>query len=773
MRHHRLITRTGNPHTKIILLLAGMLALAIPFAIAGPASASAGLQPEASTDPPGSGEPQQQQVVPVQLPALSSLTMIVGGSTVALSPAFDPGITEYHVTTPAAGGSLHAKTADDSRIIGYSVGGIEATLGKPADELVLEFNNPGAGMSTNVILTVKTVDGTISTDYRVNVLRLLPQQGVPAITLTATPFVYMSGVGTLIFNLSREGDTADSLDVTVNLTQEHGWLADTNHTATFAAGESKTSLSIPGGDFSSSVTQSGDLTATVAPVDGHDVTGASATVRVISRPGIAVAVTIEHPSYTVAEGAGTLDIVLVARAHSSLTSVDAFSVAVTSEARTALSDPEAPDFQAVSELPRFTSPDFQAENGSLVARKTLSVTILEDDLIEGDEYFHLHPGPTPGLTSEVAILDPEGNLCGVTCPSPYVVTIKDNDPAVTVSFGQAAYTVSEGSTRDITVTLSDDPQRTVIIPITVHEQDGASSADYSIMPQSVTFNAGETSRTISFAAAADTIDDDRERVVLCFCATLPPGVTEGPIKETMVTITQRRLTSDAERPRISVPACESNGISIFWHSGMDFQDDPAPYGWRVERRHRSEGEWITQRFDFLGAASDALQTYSEAFWDWTDTTRQLDVGYTYRVHALDENGELMGGRDWSRRAPVLCTQRDLSAFREQPGISQPACESNGISIFWHVGIDFGDQPPPHGWRVERRRLSDGAWTTTRFDFTGAESDALQTHSDEYWDWTDTTHRLDVDYTYRVHTLDSAGQLLDGRNWSRRTPAFCP
>ena len=41
------------------------------------------------------------------------------------------------------------------------------------------------------------------------------------------------------------------------------------------------------------------------------------------------------------------------------------------------------------------------------------------------------------------------------------VTINDDDPAVTVKFGQASYNVDEGSSVDVTVTLSADPERTV------------------------------------------------------------------------------------------------------------------------------------------------------------------------------------------------------------------------------------------------------------------------------------------------------------------------
>ena len=63
-------------------------------------------------------------------------------------------------------------------------------------------------------------------------------------------------------------------------------------------------------------------------------------------------------------------------------------------------------------------------------------------------------------------------------------------PEVTASFGQESYTVAEGATQSVTVTLSADPERTVTIPIVTMGQDGATDADYSGVPDSVTFNAG-------------------------------------------------------------------------------------------------------------------------------------------------------------------------------------------------------------------------------------------------------------------------------------------
>ena len=119
-----------------------------------------------------------------------------------------------------------------------------------------------------------------------------------------------------------------------------------------------------------------------------------------------------------------------------------------------------------------------------------------------------------------------------------VVSITDDDvPAVRVSFEQADYTVVEGSTETVTVTLNADPERTVIIPITTTDQDGASSSDYSGVPASVTFNAGDTEVDINFSATQDQDNDDGESVKLTFGNTLPTGVSAGTTNEAVVSIT--------------------------------------------------------------------------------------------------------------------------------------------------------------------------------------------------------------------------------------------
>ena len=119
------------------------------------------------------------------------------------------------------------------------------------------------------------------------------------------------------------------------------------------------------------------------------------------------------------------------------------------------------------------------------------------------------------------------------------MNITDDDvPAVTVSYEQASYTVGEGSSVVVKVILSAVPERSVTIPISRTNQGGATDGDYSGVAAntSVTFNSGDTEKSITFAATDDSVDDDDESVLLGF-GTLPTGVSLGTNGESTVNIT--------------------------------------------------------------------------------------------------------------------------------------------------------------------------------------------------------------------------------------------
>ena len=167
--------------------------------------------------------------------------------------------------------------------------------------------------------------------------------------------------------------------------------------------------------------------------------------------------------------------------------------------------------------------------------KTITFTATADSLNESGERVKLAFGTSL----------PAGVSAGATAATTVSIT-DDDDPQVTVQFRAATYTVAEGGSTTVTVTLSADPERTVEVQITTTNQGGASAADYSGVPVSVTFDAGDTSKTFDFAATADTADDDGESVELGFGTSLPAGVSAGSPSETTVSIT------DDDDPQVTV-----------------------------------------------------------------------------------------------------------------------------------------------------------------------------------------------------------------------------
>ena len=80
----------------------------------------------------------------------------------------------------------------------------------------------------------------------------------------------------------------------------------------------------------------------------------------------------------------------------------------------------------------------------------------------------------------------------------------------------------------------------------------------------MTFNSGDTEKTFIFSATQDTVDDDGESVKLTF-GTLPTGVSEGTIRETVVTITDNddpQVTVSFEQSTYTVPEGSSETIKV-------------------------------------------------------------------------------------------------------------------------------------------------------------------------------------------------------------------
>ena len=172
--------------------------------------------------------------------------------------------------------------------------------------------------------------------------------------------------------------------------------------------------------------------------------------------------------------------------------------------------------------------DYTETSGTLtfpansVASQTISVPVTDDAVDEEEETFTLTLSNV-----QVASLSGDGETLTVTITD-------DDDPAVTASFGQASYSVAEGSTVEVTVTLSADPEREVTVLLTHDPQGDTGSGDYSGVPGSLVFQIGDTEKSFTFSATDDDIDDDGESVTLGF-GTMPDDVTAGTTATVTIT----------------------------------------------------------------------------------------------------------------------------------------------------------------------------------------------------------------------------------------------
>ena len=212
------------------------------------------------------------------------------------------------------------------------------------------------------------------------------------------------------------------------------------------------------------------------------------------------------------------------------------------------------------------------------------------------------------------------------------VSINDDDvPSVTVSFGSATYPVDEGETETVTVTLSAAPEREVVVPIDTTEEGGASSDDYSLSETSVTFGPTDTSKTFTFTATQDTVDDDGESVKLTFDSQLPAGVSRGSVPETTVSI------NDDDVPAVEV-SFDSATYSAA-EGGLDAVvtvqlSSPAPHLVEIPitaagMNGASDDDWTGVPEELIFASGEQSKTFTVTAYDDTveDDGETVELGF--------------------------------------------------------------------------------------------------------------------------------------------------
>ena len=133
--------------------------------------------------------------------------------------------------------------------------------------------------------------------------------------------------------------------------------------------------------------------------------------------------------------------------------------------------------------------------------------------------------------------------------------IEDDDetPRRTVNFGAASYTVAEGGTVTVTVTLDGEAGADLSVRLSASNQGTTSDDDYSGVPTSVEFKTGESQKTFIITAVDDSEDDDGETFRIAFLI-LNDEVIEGTVTETTITITDNDQADITVSPTSSSPS---------------------------------------------------------------------------------------------------------------------------------------------------------------------------------------------------------------------------
>ena len=261
--------------------------------------------------------------------------------------------------------------------------------------------------------------------------------------------------------------------------------------------------------------------------------------------------------------------------------------------------------------------DYTAGAGTLTfaagttTAQAIRVPIVDDTVDEEEEE-----------TFAVTLRNPaNAHLAGAAATLAVTGTITDNDdPAVTVAFAAGAYTATEGGTAaTVTVRLSTDPERTVAIPITDTPGGGVLATDYSGVPGSVTFAAGDTQKTFTVTAVDDAVDEDDERVTLGFGA-LPARVMAGSPSTAVLT-----LADD-----------DTRGVTLSETTLSVAEEDAAGAGYTVVLDSQPTGDVTVTVSGMAGTAltaDPASLTFTSGDWSSAQT---VTVSAAADANAVDE-----------------------------------------------------------------------------------------------------------------------------------------
>ena len=287
--------------------------------------------------------------------------------------------------------------------------------------------------------------------------------------------------------------------------------------------------------------------------------------------------------------------------------------------------------------------------------------------------------------------------------------------SLSVSFGQATYTVTEGDIATITVNVSPAADRALSILVSATSSN-AESGDYSVSGTPLTFASGDTSKTFTVSTTNDS-DMDDETVNLAF-GQLPAAVVAGTHPTSQLTIED------------TTTAQSTNAVAEFASDATTtlFVPENTPAGENIGDPFTATDDddtTLTYSLDdqdgasFEVDASGQIKTKSALDYETKDT-----YAVTVSVHdGRDPFGDANTAVDATIDVAINVGNLDIPDAPAEPTVTPTPGAAAGLTVSW-TAVTATDEAPVDGYDVQYRvkdTTNTDLWLTTNVTVTGASA----------------------------------------------------
>ena len=381
------------------------------------------------------------------------------------------------------------------------------------DDLLVE------GAETAVFTISAPTGGATLGAATTSTLTLADNDVAGLVQLGASSYQVDEAAGTLTVTVTRTGSTASPGTVDYATAAGSAGSDDytpTSGTLTFAAGQASATFTVP--ILQDAVAEGPEsFTVGLSNPTGGAVLGSPTTAGVLILDETA-AVGFVATAVTVNEAAGTVTLTVARTGPASA----AGSVAYATADGTAVA---GTDYTAASGILSFAAGQTSA---------TFAVPILNNAVFAGDRTFAVNLTASGG---ELTL------ATGVTA----TVTIADDEVGQSgaIAFSAATYSVTEGAgTATVTLTRTGGSDGAVTVLVSATGGTATGGTDYSGLPVTVSFAAGQTTATVTLTVADDATVEGDETVLLGLTAPTG-GATVGTQATATLTISDNDLAPAA------------------------------------------------------------------------------------------------------------------------------------------------------------------------------------------------------------------------------------